>query len=753
LERGSCLLVTLLCVMGCSADPEHPRDASEIRCIRGTSIACACVDGRTGAQVCTAEGSFAACVCAPGADGADQLPARDASVDAPADGALDAPMGAAVDAARDDAVAAADAPIRTDATVAGPEGGERPQPPVQVPADAGKGDGSAALVACASLGTGTITDVAMSPDGTLLAVGEAGSTASVYHLPDLNRVFQVVPLTNTGNTSVGFSPDSNRLLVYDFEVKVVSAKDGTTISALDGASRSAVFSPDGAIVAATVRGVGGLGLWDARTGARLRMTSCPGAAAQFSSDGTTVRAGNGVCSVATGAMVGSIGGDGPITPDFKEGVVTLNGTVFAVRASDWVRVRALGTYPADSTQLVLSHDGAVFAIVGPKTITIRRFSDGSAVRTFDLPVDAAYPTAAAFSPDDRSVLSWYQDKTVRIHAIVTGDVATLEPQRGHTGTIQSLAYSADGALLASASFKLVDNYGDGTVRLWRTSDGRLLWTVPLNADGVGISPDGAVVAAMVGGDTKLLSATDGALLRTFTNTGVPFTNTGVIFSPDSHLVATSIPAEPGSTMRPPGFRLLNAADGTFVRDLKYDPGLYPSYLSTNRVLGQAEFSPDGQLFATGVYDPVNFRGIRLWRVSDGVELGGFQTMDHPFVAFADNDSVITASAKGASHQLTTERWRIRDGRLLWSATNDIASPTGVVGRFSYALDGGKLALFEDSDATWIRIFSGSDGHLLYALQGGDHYGVEMPFLSAYSRSGKYLATGGHQQSIRIWCVP
>src|SRR6187397_125272 len=44
-------------VVGCSGN------SSDRRCVPGTSIACACVEGSLGAQVCAADGTFDACVC------------------------------------------------------------------------------------------------------------------------------------------------------------------------------------------------------------------------------------------------------------------------------------------------------------------------------------------------------------------------------------------------------------------------------------------------------------------------------------------------------------------------------------------------------------------------------------------------------------------------------------------------------------------------------------------------------------------
>src|SRR6188768_1920507 len=45
-------------------------NSSEHRCVPGTSIACACVEGSLGAQVCAADGTFDTCMCEQSGPGA-----------------------------------------------------------------------------------------------------------------------------------------------------------------------------------------------------------------------------------------------------------------------------------------------------------------------------------------------------------------------------------------------------------------------------------------------------------------------------------------------------------------------------------------------------------------------------------------------------------------------------------------------------------------------------------------------------------
>lgn len=53
------LSITALLVSACGSEPRN-----EAGCTQGTSIACTCTDGRSGAQVCQADRTFAACDCA-----------------------------------------------------------------------------------------------------------------------------------------------------------------------------------------------------------------------------------------------------------------------------------------------------------------------------------------------------------------------------------------------------------------------------------------------------------------------------------------------------------------------------------------------------------------------------------------------------------------------------------------------------------------------------------------------------------------
>src|ERR1700761_904436 len=110
---------------------------------------------------------------------------------------------------------------------------------------------------------------------------------------------------------------------------------------------------------------------------------------------------------------------------------------------------------------------------------------------------------------------------------------------GHTGAVNSVSFSPDGAWLSTAS-------EDKTARVWNAATGELLHTLTGHEDAVfaaPFSPDGSRIATVSADLTpRLWDARTGAVLRELTgHTGAVF---GVAVRPNARVLATTSYDEP-----------------------------------------------------------------------------------------------------------------------------------------------------------------------------------------------------------------
>jgi WD40 repeat protein len=203
--------------------------------------------------------------------------------------------------------------------------------------------------------------------------------------------------------------------------------------------------------------------------------------------------------------------------------------------------------------------------------------------------------SVAFSPDGRTLASASHDNTVRLWDAATG--RATQTLKGHSNWVQSVAFSPDGRTLASAS-------SDQTVRLWNAATGRATQTLKGHSYGVNsvaFSPDGRTLASASDDDTvRLWDAATGRATQTLK--GHSGWVRSVAFSPDGRTLAS---ASSDKTVR-----LWDAATGHATQKLKGHSGRVNS----------VAFSPDGRTLASASSD----KTVQLWDAATG---GCLTTLD------------------------------------------------------------------------------------------------------------------------------
>lgn len=291
----------------------------------------------------------------------------------------------------------------------------------------------------------------------------------------------------------------------------------------------------------------------------------------------------------------------------------------------------------------------------------------------------------AFSPDGR-ILAVGSSSGVWVY-----DADTLAPVRlleGKDMVIMSIDFSASGRLLATLSL-------DGTIRIWSVSGWELIheWEKHISAESrVALSPNEELVAARGDpGQCRVWRVSDGELVYTLELEGHTEHVDSVAFSPDGSVLA--------SGSKDKTVRLWSVSDGELLNTLEGH---------ARRVSG-VSFSPDGALLASGSGDVEDFT-VRLWRVSDGELVRSLEghTGTVYSVAFSP-DGELLASASGGD---TVRLWRVSDGkqvRILKGHDNGV----NIV---AFSPDGRFLALGGNWHSLQLRRVS--DGELVHAVEGG-----------------------------------